>query len=204
MENGEFEEIDDAVRRMVAGDVSARKDLIQISYERLKRLARKMLKDFPAIRRWEETDDVFQRAALRLWQLLENVEPDDSRHYFNLAALQVRRELIEIARSINGTFGLARNQESRELKNPETGQNQGAEVGSDTYEASNLAAWTEFHEKVDELPEDEREVFILIWYQGLSQDAVARTINVSQKTVSRRWQDARTSIYELMNGQLPE
>ena len=80
-----------------------------------------MLKDFPAIRRWEETDDVFQRAALRLWQLLENVEPDDSRHYFNLAALQVRRELIEIARSINGTFGLARNQESRELKNPDNG-----------------------------------------------------------------------------------
>ncbi len=38
--------------------------------ERLTRLARKMLKDFGRVRRWEETDDVVQNALLRLYRTL--------------------------------------------------------------------------------------------------------------------------------------
>ena len=34
---------------------------------------------------------------------------------------------------------------------------------------ANLAAWTEFHDQVGQLPDDERAVFDLLWYQELSQ-----------------------------------
>lgn len=85
-----------AIIRLLDGDEDARRELIQLSYDRLRKLARKMLSCFPTVKRWEETDDVFQRSALRLWKSLEEVRPTDSRHYFNLAAMQVRRELIEL------------------------------------------------------------------------------------------------------------
>jgi len=56
-----FDELEGIVARVRAGDDDARDKLIQLSYDRLKRLARKMLKQFPSVRHWEDTDDVFQR-----------------------------------------------------------------------------------------------------------------------------------------------
>jgi RNA polymerase sigma-70 factor (ECF subfamily) len=50
--------------RLQAGDESARKELINCACERLTRLTRKMLKNYPRLKRWEQTDDVFQNAAV--------------------------------------------------------------------------------------------------------------------------------------------
>ena len=44
--------------RLRAGDESARDELLDIACERLGRLARKMLRGYPGVRRWEQTDDV--------------------------------------------------------------------------------------------------------------------------------------------------
>jgi RNA polymerase sigma-70 factor (ECF subfamily) len=204
MNDSEFAEIDEAVKRLIQGDESARQQLIQLSYDRLKRLTRKMLKDFPTVHRWEDTDDVFQRAAMRLWKSLAEVQPESSRHYFNLAALHVRRELIELARSYRGPLGPARNLESVAGCDSETVRDAIDNAGSDTYEASSLATWNEFHEKVQLLESSEREIFELIWYQGLSQETVSRLLGASQKTISRRWQKARRNIFELVGRQLPQ
>lgn len=198
------DEIDKAVERLINGDESARQDLIESSYQRLHRLARKMIKEFPTIRRWEQTDDVLQRVALRLWKSLGEVKPENSRHFFNLAALQVRRQLIELTRSLEGPLGLANNQDSVPLPTSETQQGQQPEHASDTYESSRLASWNEFHQRVEHLPDEEREVFCLMWYQGLSQESIASMLRVSQKTVSRRWQKARRDLYDLLDGHLPD
>jgi RNA polymerase sigma factor (sigma-70 family) len=101
-------------------------------------------------------------------------------------------------------MGLGKNQESQFQGNQETDCENATEAASDTYESSNLATWNEFHEKVEHLAPDEREVFTLTWYQGLSQQAIAKTLEVSQKTVSRRWQKARSDLFELLGGHLPE
>ena len=206
MDETEFGEIESAVARLEQGDDSAREKLIQLSYDRMTRLARKMLKQFPVVRRWEQTDDVFQQAAVRLWQALEQVQPENSRHYFNLAALQVRRELIDLARKLQGPGGLARNQESVAPKpvSQESGDRASNEEHCETYEPAKLASWGEFHEAVDQLEDDLKEVFQLIWYQGLSQDAVATLLNISQKSVSRRWLKARRELYSVLGRQLPE
>ena len=67
---------------------------------RLSRLARKMLKGFPRVHRWEETDDVLQNALVRLRRALETTSPESVRSFVNLAAVQIRRELIDLAKGI--------------------------------------------------------------------------------------------------------
>ncbi len=59
-----------------------------------------------------------------------------------------------------------------------------------------LAQWSEFHQKVRELPDEEREVVDLYWYQGLTQTETARILGVHEKAVSRRWLRARLKLSE--------
>ena len=191
-----------ALTRLAAGHSEARDELIQISFERLQQLASRMLRQFPGVKRWEETDDVSQQAAVRLWQALGEVQLDSPRHFFNLAAVQVRRELIDMSRKFGGAMGPNRNLES--VAGQEQDETPAISHGSsDTYEAGRLASWTEFHDAVELLDDELREVFQLIWYQGLSQDQVALLMTVSQRTVSRRWQKARRELCRIMGGQLP-
>ncbi len=71
---------DEALRplleRLAAGDESAADLLIEHSVTRMHRLAHIIMKvKFPHVRRWYETDDVFQNAALRLRRALKTVKP---------------------------------------------------------------------------------------------------------------------------------
>jgi RNA polymerase sigma-70 factor (ECF subfamily) len=61
-----------------------------------------------------------------------------------------------------------------------------------------LAIWAEFHERAGELPEDQREVFDLVWYQGLTNAEAADVVGVSTKTIQRRWQAACLSLGEAL------
>jgi RNA polymerase sigma-70 factor (ECF subfamily) len=67
-----------------------------------------------------------------------------------------------------------------------------------------LAAWAEFHRRAEGLPPEEREVFDLLWYQGLSQAEAAAVLGVSDRTAKRRWQAARLRLHEALNGELPD
>ena len=64
-------------------------------------------------------------------------------------------------------------------------------------------AWGEFHEAVGALPEDERDVFDLLWYQGLTRQEAAALLEVSAKTVQRRWQAACLRLHDALHGELP-
>jgi RNA polymerase sigma-70 factor (ECF subfamily) len=66
-----------------------------------------------------------------------------------------------------------------------------------------LDAWTDFHAAADILPEEIREVFHLIWYDGLEQADVAAVVGVSERTVRSRWQRARLAIHHALGGRLP-
>src|SRR6202034_2532417 len=89
-----------------AGDESAREALFASALGRLSRLARKMLKGFPGVARWEQSDDVLQNALLRLDRSLRAVSPRTAKDFFGLAATQIRRELIDLARHYGGPEGL--------------------------------------------------------------------------------------------------
>ena len=102
-------EADDLLERHRAGDASARDGLIRLAQGRFVALARAMLRRYPHVRRWEQTDDLLQAALMRLHRSLAEVRPETVRHFDNLAATQIRRELIDLARSYHGPEGLGAN-----------------------------------------------------------------------------------------------
>src|SRR5436305_5024138 len=100
------------VDRLRTGDLTARDELLRGACHRLERLARKMLQRFPSVQRWADTDDVLQSALLRLLRALEQVRPSSVRDFFGLAAEQMRRELLDLARRFHGPEGFAAHHES--------------------------------------------------------------------------------------------
>src|SRR5271169_220723 len=100
------------IDRLRSGDRSARDELLGHASERLMRLTRKMLRDFPGVHRWEQTDDVLQNASLRLCRALGAVQPATAADFFRLAATQIRRELFDLARRYKGAQGHGANHAS--------------------------------------------------------------------------------------------
>ena len=64
----------------------------------------------------------------------------------------------------------------------------------ETNEEIPIDRWEQFHAAVEALPDEQREVFKLVWYLGLEQQAVADTLGISPRTVARRWHEARETI----------
>lgn len=170
-------------RRRSQGDPQALEELLRRIRRRLESLARKMLRGYPKVRRWEQTDDVLQEALLRLNKALREAPPNDARHFFNLATVQIRRTLLDLARRHQGPMSQAANHDSAFGYVQRPGDAVPQAVGD--REPVSLEDWTAFHEAVGELPENEREVFQLTWYQGLSQREAAELMGVDERTVRR-------------------
>lgn len=187
--------------RMRAGDAGALNDLIVRAGKRLEVLARRMLRDYPRVRRWAQTDDVLQSALIRLCRALEQVRPATARDFFALATVQVRRELIDLARHFSGRENAAAHHES----NPaDGGDDRAARDAADlTHDPAAITDWTEFHNQVADLPDDDREAFGLIFYQGLTQEDAAEVLGVSVRTVQRRWQSAMLALHRARGGEAP-
>jgi RNA polymerase sigma-70 factor (ECF subfamily) len=162
-----------------------------------------MLKGYPGVARWEQTGDVLQGTLLRLDRALRTITPPTARDFFRLAAVHIRRELIDLARRHFGPEGLGAHHASQ------AGQN-GSEVRSDardpldhTDDPARLMDWTEFHRQVDALEDAEREVFDLLWYHGLTQAQAAEILGVTERTVARRWLAARLALSDALDGEPP-
>jgi RNA polymerase sigma-70 factor (ECF subfamily) len=190
--------------RLKAGDGTARAELLALAFSRLTRLARKMVKGYPRVRRWEQSDDVLQNAVMRLHRALEVATPDSSRSFFNLAAVQIRRELIDLSRHYYGPRGWGTFHDSR-VKDDCKGVENSLETQPDeTSDPTLLGDWTDFHSQISSLPPQEQEVFRLLWYQGLSQAQAAELLGVTDRVVKYRWRSARLRISEVFDGHMPE
>ena len=191
--------------RLQAGDESARKELLNCACERLTRLTRKMLKGYPRLKRWEQTDDVLQNVAVRLYRALRQVKPASAAEFFRLAALNIRRELLDLAKHYYGPQGRGARHATVDHRRQDASGTPAAHEPPDAGGGpERLAAWTEFHQQIERLPDEEREIFDLLWYQGLSQAEAASLLNVSERTIKRRWQSARLKLHEALHGELPE
>jgi RNA polymerase sigma factor (sigma-70 family) len=189
--------------RLRLGDECARDELLDITRARLGRLARKMLQGYPGVRRWEQTDDILQNVSLRLCRALKKIRPESAHGFVRLAALQIRRELIDLARHYEGPEGPGRHHMSRAgWGDPATAPGP-PDSPSDSDDPARLATWSEFHETVESLPDAEREVFDLLWYQGLSQREAAALLGVTERVAKRRWRSARLKLHEMLGGQMP-
>jgi RNA polymerase sigma-70 factor (ECF subfamily) len=193
------------INRLQAGDESARRELLNSACERLTRLTRKMLQSYPRLKRWEQTDDVLQNALLRLYRSLAEVKPTTTAAFFRLAAVNVRRELLDLAKHYFGPCGLGAQHQTVQALTPSQEDNpQANEPSARSPDPGSLASWTEFHARIEQLPDEEREVFDLLWYQELSQVEAAALLNISERTIKRRWAAARLALHQLVGGTLPD
>lgn len=139
------------------------------------------------MKRWSETDDVLQNAMIRLHRSLANVKPESPRQFYGLAATQIRRELIDLARHFSGPEGIG---SSHQTDDGETIKRS----SEADYKPESVERWSEFHTQVDELAAEQRAVVDLLWYEGMSQPEAAKVLGISLATLKRRWQAARLQL----------
>src|SRR5262249_10094354 len=97
-----------------------------------------------------------------------------------------------------GPEGLGTNQDSRP---PDDSSRPGPEEKADlSHEPCSLAQWTELHRQIEALPDDEREVVELLYYQGLSQAEASEVLHVSVRSVQRRWHTALCKLHRVWYG----
>lgn len=176
------------------GDERARSLLIDHACERLLKLTRKMFRGFPGLRRWEQTDDVFQNSLIRLHRALASVEVESVRHFFNLAAEMVRRELLDLKKHYYGIHGEARNHHTDHQASDEAG----GVLARSADEPDDLTHWAEFHVAVAGLSNEHQEIVNLLYYEGFSQEQASELLGVSVRTVKRRWQEAKLRLHEVL------
>jgi DNA-directed RNA polymerase specialized sigma24 family protein len=69
--------------------------------------------------------------------------------------------------------------------------------------SDDLERWSAFHEGVARLPAEEREVVGPVFYHGWTQAGVAELLQVSERTVRRRWESALFSLRGVLGSQEP-
>jgi RNA polymerase sigma factor (sigma-70 family) len=183
------------LERMQHGDRAARDELVRAFQTRLEHLARKMLTRYPSVGRWVEVEDVLQSSLLRLLRALESVQPTSTRAFFGLAAEQMRRELLDLGRHFHGPQGVGANHAS--VGGDAGDDRQGLEP-ADRGDDGDLELWCQFHQEVEKLPAEEREIVGLIYYQGWTQAQVAELFQVNVRTVRRRWEAVLVKLHRVL------
>jgi RNA polymerase sigma-70 factor (ECF subfamily) len=178
--------------RMRAGDLSARDELLRCFWNRLERLARRMFRGYPGVSRWAQAADVLQNAVLRLLRALRQVRPRSVSAFFGLAAEQIRRELLDLARHFHGPLGPG----THHAPEPP-----GDDPPSADEDLAELERWSALHDGIARLPAVEREVVSLTLYHGWSQAEVAKLMGVTVRTVQRRWESALRKLRQALGGE---
>lgn len=187
------------IDRVKQGDITARDKLLRHACDRLRTLVAKQLKRYPAVARWEQTDDVLQDVLIRLSRALRDIPLNDAKHFFALASMMTRRELIDLKRKHYGPEGGGANHATRKAETDGScAPNRLSAAPGRERSPETLIAWAELHELVEKLDPELREVVDLLWYQGLEQEEAASLLGISSKTVSRRWREARIRLGELL------
>jgi RNA polymerase sigma-70 factor (ECF subfamily) len=130
------------------------------------------------------------------------VRPESARGFLGLAATSIRRELLDLARHYGGPHGLGANHASTP---PGDGSQRPACAGAARAEdPGELERWRLFHEAVERLPAEEREVVGLKFYHGWTEAQIADLLGVTERTVRRWWRSAGRRLAEQLGGQMPE
>jgi RNA polymerase sigma factor (sigma-70 family) len=209
-------EIQSCLDRLRHGDPAARDELISRACSRLTKLARKMLNDYDRLRRFEQTGDIAQDAMMRLHRSLADVQPETVADFFGLAALKMRQVLQDEVRHYFGRKATDNADSGPRMPDLSPAHVRSGHVNEDvstdgnlqgedlTFDPAKLAQWTEFHRAVDSLPEKERQIVDLLFYNELSQTDAATVLGVDRSTVQRRWRETRLKLFDMLQGTLPD
>lgn len=183
----------DQLRR---GDATAVGKLTELTYERLRRLAGKMLnQSFGALGRNHDLDSVLNNTYLKLHDALtkmaaEAKTPPTPADFFRFAAFKVRLVLLDMVRrdkQVNKGRIDQPDSEKSVWDPPPGWEDKGPSPETQ-------ANWVEFLGRVDALPDAERDVFQMHFIMDMSQAEIAKETGMEAKQVSRAWLKAAGAI----------
>jgi RNA polymerase sigma-70 factor (ECF subfamily) len=120
-----------------------------------------------------QPDELLSGVVERLLKALRAVHPQNVRQFFALANQHMRWELNDLARRLD--------------EQPRAVEAQSDLVpAAESTESPLSPDGRRILEAIDNLPDEEREVFGLVRIQGLTQSDAAEVLSVSAKTVQRR------------------
>jgi RNA polymerase sigma-70 factor (ECF subfamily) len=186
------------LERLASGEKSARNEILEICDQRMRVLSHRLLGKFARVRRWDNTDDVAQNAAIRLHRALADTVPDSPRGLMALMSIQIQRELIDLARKHSGPHSWAANHDTNAGVKDGACRVEEASVAEPRDEAVPIERWEEFHAAIESLPGDLREVFRMVWYLGMDRESVAKAMGCSVRTLGRMWAEARELVGKAM------
>ena len=184
--------LDLLLEKLRNNDKDAKNAIIVYTLDRLERVSRRMFHKFPVLQESEETGDILHMLVLKLDKALSHDTPNSVSGYFALVNLNLNWILKGIARKIKASEGFVWN-----------GMNDVLNQVTDPYSGPvNNLDWVEFFELLEMLPQENREIFDLIWLQGLNQKQTAMILGISLRTVIRRWIKTKLEIRRLMDDEL--
>lgn len=193
--NADDRSLCDALAAHERGDPAAIGMLLEACHAQMERLARRLLGGHPEVRRgFGDTCDVTQQAWIRLANALGAVQPESPLHLMRLATLQVRREVIDLVRKYGGPRSPVRG----EVDNVVFADTRAIDlVDLAVAPADSLTSLDElarFHEAVDRLPEDLRDVFTMRYYLDATVTSIAEAVSCERRAVKQRWERAKQEL----------
>jgi RNA polymerase sigma-70 factor (ECF subfamily) len=116
------------------------------------------------------------------------------RDFIGLAAEQIRRELLDLARRYKGV---------RFVRAPGGTDTPPPEPAAPEPDPAELERWCALHEAVAQLPAEEREVVGLAFYHGWTQARIAELFGVDERTIRRWWRSACQRLNAMLGSDLP-
>jgi RNA polymerase sigma factor (sigma-70 family) len=153
------------------------RDLLDRAVRRLHGLCANLLhRSYPRLMRPPlnlRPDEMLSAVVERLLKAMRSVRPGNVRQFFALANQHMRWELNHLARRMDAQ--------------PQADPLSDGAFAAPASSASGLSPGSlRMLDAIDQLPDEEREVFSLVRIQGLAHGEVAEVLGVSTKTVQRR------------------
>ena len=153
------------------------RDLLARAVRRLQILCASLLhRSYPRLARPPlnlQTDEVLSAVVERLLKALNEARPATVLQFYALASQHIRWDLNDLARRLD-------------QKIPVTSLDEKAVTEPESSASGLSPIAVRMLDAIEQLPEDEREVFSLVRIQDMNQNEVAELLGVSAKTVQRR------------------
>jgi RNA polymerase sigma factor (sigma-70 family) len=173
-------ELQQLIDQFPHGGTEVRRELLERATDRLRRLTAKILgQSFPALNLVHDVDSVVNETWMRLLPALEKTEPETVQDFFRLAAHKIRQVLLDMVER-----GKSLNQE-RSMNSNDSAN--GFDPSQSTFDPSQLIMWSEFHQRVETLEEEERKVFEMHYYLEVPKSQIAQVLNIPRSRVSQLW-----------------
>ena len=188
---------------LTGGDPSGLDRLVEAWSARLRLLTHKILRHYPGVRRYDDTDDVFQGAIMRLHRALGQMAlaGQSPRSMMALGAVQIHRELVDLTRRYAARASYQANHGTNVFHDTSGVRHfvDGAAVADEP-----LERWERFHQAVEGLTPEQKEVFRLVWYLGADQKTIAAVMECSERSVKNYWRQAREAVKAALDGERPQ